>query len=231
MNALDGASKNLSTFTIDTRTGFNFRVAAGSKSHTGESVDYEHTPARQWFVLRVLYGRADAAHDLLESKEVCWYQPLRIEVKKVKDKKRFRRTYFFPGLIFAYIEPKDLDELIKNKRDNTVLSYYYNHFAINAEGKNPPLTIPCPVMDNFIRLTSVEDEHIRVVDPNACRYKRGDMVIITEGKFKGIVGRLARVMQEQRVVINLDGVGMVATAYIPTGVIAPFKEWEKGIKP
>lgn len=50
------------------------------------------------------------------------------------------------------------------------------------------------------------------------------MVVITEGKFKGITGRLARVSQEQRVVINIEGVGMIATAYIPTAFIAPLED-------
>ena len=32
-------------------------------------------------------------------------------------------------------------------------------------GKNPPLTIPKRQMDNFIRLTSIESEHILFVSP------------------------------------------------------------------
>ena len=36
-------------------------------------------------------------------------------------------------------------------------------------GKNPPLTIPKRQMDNFIRLTSIESEHILFVSPAAKR--------------------------------------------------------------
>lgn len=230
MNALVDASKPSSTSDIDISTIFKYRVAADLNSEIGESVGYEHIPTRQWFVLRILYSRIKAAHDLLEQKEITWYQPLRYEVRRIKGKQRFRRTYFFPNLIFAYIEPENIDQLIRDKRDNTVLSYYYNHFATNQNGKNPPLTVPIPAMDNFIRLTSIQDQHIRIVDPKACRYKRGDMVIVTEGKFKGIVGRLARVSQEQRVVVNLEGVGMIASAYIPTAIITSLDNWQNRIE-
>ncbi len=229
MKALADASHKLSDIDIDidNRTKFKFCVTADLTSQTGVSVKYEHTPTKQWFVLRVRYGKVKTAHDLLEQQQICWYQPLRIEVRKVKDRERYRRTYFFPGLIFVYMEPEQIDKLIKDKRENTVLTYYYNHFATIEDGKNPPLTVSCPAMDNFIHLTSIQDKHIRVVDAKSCRYKRGDMVIVTEGKFKGIIGRLARVSQEQRVVVNLEGVGMIASAYIPTAIISSLDEWNK----
>lgn len=232
MRALNDASCKTSTFDADVSTGNSSSVTYGLEEiQIGGTINYIHTPTKQWFVLRVMYGRAEAARHLLSDKDIHWYQPIRYEVRQSDDNTRMRRTHLFPSLIFAYVEPQIISELIKNKRENTMLTYYYNHFAVDHTGYNPPLTIPCRIMDNFIRLTSIEDEHIRVVDPNTCRYKRDDLVIITKGKFKGIVGRLARVMQEQRVVVNLEGVGMVATAYIPTGVIAPFEEWKKGIEP
>lgn len=230
MKALNDASCQTPAPDADVRTGDSSSVNSDLKNtQIGGTVNYVRDPEKQWFVLRVMYGQAHTARTLLNSKKIHYYQPMRYEVKKEKDSSRVRRSHFFPSLIFAYIESKAIDNLIKNKRENTTLAYYYNHFAIDHTGNNPPLTIPMPVMDNFIRLTSIEDEHIRVVDPNTCRYKRDDMVIITKGKFKGIVGRLARVVQEQRVVVNLEGVGMIATAYIPTGVIASYEEWKKGI--
>ena len=226
MNALTDASSQLSA--IDTRAGQGSCVASDLKNtQIGESVEYARDPMKHWFVLRVRYGKIQAARELLKDRYIHHYLPLRCEVRKNSETQRYQKKLFFQSLIFVYVEPQILDELIRNKKDNTVLTYYYNHFAINNQGKNPPLVIPGPMMDNFIRLTSIEDEHIRLVDPNACHYKRGDMVIIIKGKFKGIIGRLARVSQEQRVVINLEGVGMIATAYIPTAFIEPFDEdWE-----
>ena len=42
------------------------------------------------------------------------------------------------------------------------------------------------------------------------------MVRIIDGKFKGVVGRVARYQGQQRVGIVIDGMLTVATAYVPT---------------
>lgn len=219
MSALYDATGGTST-TDATHIGFASNVIPEAKgSPTGVSVEYIPDPAKQWFVLRVSYGRSDKAQDILNINGLSHYLPVYRTKKIVKGKRRMCTVPFFPSLIFAYAEPERIDTLMKDKLNNPVLSYYYNHFAVDRTGKNPPLTVPHPVMHNFIRLTSIDDEHIRVVDPRTCRYKRGDTVIVTEGKFKGIVGKLARVAQEQRVVINIEGVGMIASAYIPSAFV------------
>lgn len=74
-------------------------------------------------------------------------------------------------------------------------------------------------MNNFIRLTSINNEHIRIVRPEQCHYKSGDLVRIIDGEFKGICGRVARVAGQQRVVVELHGVCLVTTAYVPSGFI------------
>lgn len=46
--------------------------------------------------------------------------------------------------------------------------------------------------------TSIDNEHIRLIHPDQCHYRNGDLVRIIEGDFKGIVGRVARVAGQQR---------------------------------
>ena len=74
-------------------------------------------------------------------------------------------------------------------------------------------------MMNFIRLTSIDDEHIKMVVREHCHYKSGDMVRVIDGKFKGIIGRVARVGGQQTVVVEVEGLCLVATAYIPSAFI------------
>ena len=47
------------------------------------------------------------------------------------------------------------------------------------------------------------------------QYKLGDHVIVTEGDFEGIQGRVARIAGQQRVIVELFSGCLVATAYIP----------------
>lgn len=49
--------------------------------------------------------------------------------------------------------------------------------------------------------------------------QKGQVVRIIDGKFKGVVGRVARYQGQQRVGIVIDGLLTVATAYIPTAFL------------
>ena len=74
-------------------------------------------------------------------------------------------------------------------------------------------------MQNFIRVTSIDNEHVKLVKPENCHYKSGDMVRVIAGDFKGVEGRVARTAGQQRVIVQLQGLCLIATAYIPTGCL------------
>ena len=70
-------------------------------------------------------------------------------------------------------------------------------------------------MNNFIRLTSIKNPHIIPVTTEIIQYKLGYIVIVTEGDFKDIHGRVARIAGQQRVIVELFDGCLVATAYVP----------------
>ena len=90
---------------------------------------------------------------------------------------------------------------------------------MEENGKHPPLNIPFPAIANFIKATSTNSEHVRIVSPEQCHYKNGDIVKIIDGEFKGVTGKVARIAGQQRVVVEISGLCLVATAYIPTDFI------------
>lgn len=55
--------------------------------------------------------------------------------------------------------------------------------------------------------------------PEQCHYKSGDLVKVIGGEFEGVTGKVARIAGQQRVVVEITGLCMVATAYIPTNLI------------
>ena len=109
------------------------------------------------------------------------------------------------------------DKSIKPLENRALLSYYYDHTSHceKSPTKNPPLVISDSAMDNFIRLTSIHNPHIIPVTSENIKCKLGDEVVITEGDFKGIRGKVARIAGQQRVVVELFDRYLVATAYIP----------------
>ena len=82
-----------------------------------------------------------------------------------------------------------------------------------------PISIPFTAMTNFIKATSTSNEHVRIVSSEQCHYKNGDMVKVIDGEFKGVTGKVARIAGQQRVVVEISGLCLVATAYIPTDFI------------
>ena len=68
-------------------------------------------------------------------------------------------------------------------------------------------------------------EEAELVEPELCHYKSGDKVRVVDGDFEGVVGRVARIAGQQRVVVEINGLCMVATAYIPKSFIHRINDW------
>lgn len=188
-------------------------------SHTRVSVRYAQDPNKQWFVLRATYGRESKAYDFIVKDKVGVFFPTHYVQKIINGKRKRVIEPFLPQLIFVYATREKVDSYIYNTPELSFLNYYYDHFRTEIGGKNPPLTVKYDEMMNFIQMTSVDDDHIMVVSPQHCHYKGGDKVKIVKGKFAGVTGRVARVAGQQRVVVEIDGVCLMATAYIPTAFL------------
>ncbi len=86
-----------------------------------------------------------------------------------------------PNFLFVHTTLSILESQFKLSPDSRFISFYYDHFNKKSDGKNPPLVVPANSMDNFIKLTSIDDEHILLIDEVNGTYKQGDFVRIIEG--------------------------------------------------
>lgn len=189
----------------------------------GVSVENVPSGNKQWFVLRVTYRRIIKAKAFIEAKGFECYVPLRYKEVWKQGKRRIITEPLIPSFIFVHASAEQVDSLLQDKNikaleNRAMLSYYYDHTSRceNAPTKNPPLVISDTAMDNFIRLTSIHNPHIIPVTSENIKYKLGDEVVITEGEFKDIRGRVARIAGQQRVLVELFDGCLVATAYVPT---------------
>ena len=197
-----------------------------SKNKGGVSVENVPDASKQWFVLRVSYGRIVKAKAFVEAKGFECYVPIRYKEVKKHDKKRIITEPLLSSFLFVHAAAEQVDSFLQDKNikapeNKALLSYYYDHTSHceNSPTKNPPLVISDAAMDNFIRLTSIHNPHIIPVTSENIKYKLGDEVMITEGDFKDIHGRVARIAGQQRVVVELFECYLVATAYIPKDAI------------
>lgn len=188
----------------------------------GVSVENVPNGNKQWFVLRVSYGRIDKAKIFVEAKGMECYVPLRYKEVRKQGKKRIIPIPLLPSLIFIHASAEQVEALLHDNKvvaneSRSLLSYYFDH-TIHLQdnpNRNPPLIIRDEAMNNFIRLTSIKNPHIIPVTSNSIQFKLGDNVVVTEGEFKGVHGKVARIAGQQRVIVELFDGCLVATAYVP----------------
>ena len=196
-------------------------------------VSVENVPIRnkQWFVLRVSYGRIDKAKTFVEAKGLECYVPLRYKEVRKQGKKRIITEPLLPSLIFVHASTEQVEALLHNNKvvaneSRSLLSYYFDHTIHRQDNpdRNPPLTIRDEAMNNFIRLASIKNPHIIPITSNNIQFKLGDNIVVTEGEFKGVHGRVARIAGQQRVVVELFDGCLVATAYVPKEAMKLYNE-------
>lgn len=188
----------------------------------GVSVENVPTLNKQWFVLRVSYGRIIKAKAFVETKGFECYVPMRYKEVRKQGKKRIITEPLLPSFIFVHASAEQVEALLHDNKvvsneSRALLSYYFDHtiHCQNNPDRNPPLTIRDEAMNNFIRLTSIKNPHIIPVTSNSIQFKLGDNVVVTEGEFKGVHGKVARIAGQQRVIVELFDGCLVATAYVP----------------
>lgn len=192
-----------------------------------ENVPFEN---KQWFVLRVSYGRILKAKTLVEAKGMVYYIPLRYKEVRKQGKKRIITEPLLPSFIFVHVTAKQVEALLHDNKvvaneSRALLSYYFDHTIHRQDNpnRNPPLTIRDEAMNNFIKLTSIKNPHIIPVTSDNIQFKLGDNIVVTEGEFKGVHGRVARIAGQQRVIVELFDGCLVATAYVPKEAMAIYK--------
>ena len=202
-----------------------------SKNKGGVSVENVPSRNKQWFVLRVSYGRIIKAKAFVEAKGLECYVPLRYKEVRKQGKKRIITEPLLPSFLFVHASAEQVDSLLQDKsikplENIALLSYYYDHTSHceKSPTKNPPLVISDSAMNNFIHLTSIHNPHIIPVTSENIKYKLGDEVVITDGEFKDIRGRVARIAGQQRVLVELFDGCLVATAYVPKNAMKPYVE-------
>ena len=202
-----------------------FRVAPetipeAKSSQTGVSVRYVPAPDKSWYVFRASYGREDKASDYIVEDGTYVYIAKRYARKSVNGEQKKVLETLIPNLLFVYTTKEQADTYIKHTHFLSFLSFYLDHFKYDEKHNNPPLTVSCKEMENFIIATCNKSEHLKFVDEEQCHFKGGEIVKIVDGSFKGVEGRVARVAGQQRVIVTLSQVGLVSTAYVPTAFLS-----------
>ena len=220
MNALDNASiqdENSEGFT-------SFALPEAKCSKTGVSVRYAPCPEREWYVLRIKYGQVQAVADaMIGNGTYVYLAKVWKDIRNKETGKKQRKLLPFMNLLFAYMTAQEAEKYVKDSMLSNYTTYYYNHFVTDKNGYNPPLVVSSRDMALFVKATALLDEHVMEVDLKTCRFVSDELVRVTDGPFEGIIGRVARIARQKRVVIHIKGLQSgITTAYIPPYFLEKF---------
>ena len=174
-------------------------------------------------MLRVPYGREREVAATIQSPTLLTYAPVQTLARIRGGKREFVEKSALPNMFFAYARESDLAYyqqrtiVLKDHPDwqPAQLRFMYDHTQKNEQGYDRKMTIPMEQMRHFIRVTMQHDEHVRIYLSDAFSAKQGDYVEVIEGKFAGVRGHVARLHGQTCVLVNLEGICIASTAYVP----------------
>ena len=140
----------------------------------------------------------------LDSMGIENFIPFQQIARKIHGVDKLIEVPVFPNLVFIHTTLKTCMSLIQE--------YAFDMRYLRDRETGNFLIVPDKQMNDFMFLLDFSKEMVEVVNENL---KKGDKVRVITGDFAGIEGELIWVKGHKRVVVRLEGVVSLATAYIP----------------
>lgn len=212
-NALPEAQSTVSA--ESSQTGVSTRNAhIASKPKAQKEDDFPH-----WYALRTTYGREKKAYDYMIAKGITAFYPTTDTVKLIKGKRKVVTESRLPNIFFAYGTEEQLKSFVYDNVNLPYLRFYYRHFHEGARIVKEPLIVPDYQIESLKIICASEAENIILVPSDVEKFKTGHTVRVTEGAFAGVIGKVARYHGQQRVAIVIEGLLIIASAYVPSAFL------------
>ena len=174
---------------------------------------------QHWYALRTTYGREKKAYDYLVSNNVKAFYPTIKTVKNVEGQRTAVEESRLPNIFFAYGKEDEIKSFVYDNVNLPYLRFYYRHIHEGARISKEPLIVPDYQIEGLKIICASQAEDIILELSEIKQFKVGQKVRITDGIFKGVVGKVARYRGQQRVAIVIDGLLTIASAYVPSAFI------------
>lgn len=172
-----------------------------------------------WYALRVTYGREKKVYDYLVSKNVEAYYPTITTVKLVNGKRRTIEESRLPNIFFARGTEDEIKSFVYDNVNLPFLRFYYRHVHVGRRIEKIPMIVPDYQMESLKIICAADADNTIVSLGEVPKFEKGQLVRVTDGAFKGVIGRVARWQGQQRVGVVVDDLVTVVTAYIPSAFI------------
>jgi len=197
------------------QTGVSTRgVHILSKSKVQKEEEIPH-----WYALRTTYGREKKAYDYMTAKGITAFYPTTEVVKLIKGKRKIITESRLPNIFFAYGTEEQLKSFVYDNVNLPFLRFYYRHVHNGRRIEKIPLIVPDYQMESLKIICAADADNTIVSLVEVPKFEKGQLVKVTDGVFKGVVGRVARWQGQQRVGVVVDDLVTVVTAYVPSAFL------------
>ena len=171
----------------------------------------------RWYPMRVTYHRELRIKEQLDLMGIENFVPMHYDLTDSSDGLRKTLVPAIHNLIFVHASQEVLTHLKMHKKEFEPMRYM---MKASANGMLEILHVPDRQMEDFIKVTSSQDEHVIFLDVRDSS-NMGRRVRITAGRFKGIEGVIKRIKKNKYFLIQIDGVAAVAITYVPADCLEP----------
>ncbi len=159
-----------------------------------------------WFALWTRSRHEQVVREQLERKQVEVFLPTVTRWSRWKDRKKQIAWPLFPGYCFARFDPQDKLPVLKCVGVVNIISFE-SELA--------------PIPDNEIASIRRLVESDLAYDPCPMIHE-GDMVEVTHGPLKGVVGRLVRKGTHARLVLSVEMIGQAVSVEVDAGDVRAY---------
>lgn len=176
----------------------------------------------RWYVMRTTYGRERKAFDYIIGQGGEAFYPTTSRCRyDHQGKPVHQEMSLLPNIFFLHATLQMAQDFVY---DNVHLPYLRFYYDRHHDGSREPLTVPDHQIDNLRILCEARADDARVVPASVNNFRQGQRVRIVAGKFLGITGIVSRWCGQQRVGIEVSGIGIIATAYVPSAFLENVEE-------
>ena len=212
-NALPEARSDVSA--ESSQTGVSTRNALlATKTKHPQKEELPH-----WYALRCTYGREKTAYDYMVAKGVTAFYPTTSVVKLIKGKRKIVTESRLPNIFFAYGTEEEIKTYVYDNVNLPFLRFYYRHVHIGRRIEKIPMIVPDYQMDSLKIICAADADNTIVSLGEVPKFEKGQLVKVTDGAFKGVIGRVARWQGQQRVGVVVEDFVTVVTAYVPSAFL------------
>uniref|UniRef100_UPI0040257907 UpxY family transcription antiterminator n=1 Tax=Segatella hominis TaxID=2518605 RepID=UPI0040257907 len=203
-------------------------TVSAESSQTGVSTRSAHIATKpqiqkeeisHWYALRTTYGREKKAYDYLTAKGITAFYPTTNVVKLIKGKRKVVTESRLPNIFFAYGTEEQLKSFVYDNVNLPFLRFYYRHIHVGRRIEKTPLIVPDYQMESLKIICAADADNTIVSLGEVPKFEKGQLVRITDGAFKGVIGRVARWQGQQRVGVVVDDLITFCTAYVPSAFL------------